>query len=91
MMCCSSLTFNQHIAQGPGTGAVAESGGAEHAVVGDLVKQLQEKDRRIQIQQLSQVRCGGCLQHTTLALYQSLWIVSFQTQRQLLPNMKTIL
>ena len=64
MMCYivwSSLTFNQHIAQGPQTGAVAESGGAEHAAVGDLVKQLQEKDCRIQylelkIQQLSQVR-----------------------------------
>ena len=64
MMCYivwSSLTFNQHIAQGPQTGAVAESGGAEHAAVGDLVKQLQEKDCRIQyhepkIQQLSQVQ-----------------------------------
>ena len=31
MMCWSSLTINQHIAQGPGAGAVAESGGAEHA------------------------------------------------------------
>ena len=46
---------------GPAAGAVAESGGAEQAAPGDLVKQLQEKDRRIQylelkIQQLSQVR-----------------------------------
>ena len=48
MMCWSSLTINQHIAQGSGAGAVAESGGAEHAAVGDLVKQLQEKDCRIQ-------------------------------------------
>ena len=45
---------------GPAAGAVAESGGAEQAAPGDLVKQLQEKDRRIQylelkIQQLSQV------------------------------------
>ena len=46
---------------GPAAGAVAETGGAEQAAAGDLVKQLQEKDRRIQylelkIQQLSQVR-----------------------------------
>ena len=46
---------------GPAASAVAETGGAEQAAAGDLVKQLQEKDRRIQylelkIQQLSQVR-----------------------------------
>ena len=63
---------------GPAAGAVAESGGAEQAAAGDLVKQLQEKDRRIQylelkIQQLSQVRWlppTQYLQHYCLSFFQ---------------------
>ena len=74
---------------GPAAGAVAESGGAEQAAPGDLVKQLQEKDRRIQylelkIQQLSQVRWlppTQYLHHYCLPF--------FRTQRQFLPNMKS--